>query len=575
MSSAAPDAATPAPLPEPTSLLWVSGPPRRELPPRWQQRYQAIAPQVWIDRFPQRPCGEGVPISLLPYLTLFDLQAHLPSLYGCDDGEAERLVLLGRVPLTPEAALLPDLPAVLAGASALRQTRWLAQHIGLWSRLAEQGVAVSLLRPDNLRVDGTDLRLLELYGRRDAPLGISRPGQEQATLAELAWLWGQWLPGLDPALRDWLAPWLSRLSESRDPLALQEALEQRARELAAALPLSLRIAARTDAGPQRDHNEDACHPQPGERSARWLAVCDGLGGHAGGEEASRMALEVIRPRLEALVSEATGAAVPLDDARIRDWLTRIVLEANEAIFRHNDQRSGVSRMGTTLVLALHLPHRLANGDLCHDLHLVNVGDSRAYWMTGDRCRQLTLDDDVATQLTRQQQATYHQASLDGSNGALTQALGIFPSATLRVAVQRLPIEEEGILFLCSDGVSDFDLVERFAVPEARRLLAGEIPLAAWTEAWIARANQLNGHDNATVAAMHCSLTAPPPEPEPEPPVAIRPRPHRPPVRLDRDLLGLVGGFGAGLVLTTLVGLLQPPTPPLPLNGGLSPTPVGK
>jgi serine/threonine protein phosphatase PrpC len=229
------------------------------------------------------------------------------------------------------------------------------------------------------------------------------------------------------------------------------------------------------------------------------------------------------------------------------------------------------------VLALHLPQRLANGEVCHDLYLLNVGDSRAYWMTGDRCRQLTLDDDVATQLTRQQQATYHQASLDGSNGALTQALGIFPSATLRVAVQRFPVEEEGILFLCSDGVSDFDLVERFAVPETRRLLAGEVSLAAWTEAWIARANQLNGHDNATVAAMHCSLTAAPPEAEPERTVATRPQtePPRTPVRLGRDLLGLVGGFSFGLVLTMLLGL-QPPLAPAPIrSSSLSPAPVGK
>ncbi len=562
----------------PSTLLWVSGSLPESLPPRWQKRYRAIAPRVWVDQFPQRPCGEGVPVSLLPYLALFDLPRSLPSLYGCDDGEESRLVLLTRVPLDASHQLLPELEVSLAGADSLQQLSWLCQHLGLWTRLAEQGVAVSLLKPTNLRVQGADLRLLELYGRRDAPLGISRPGQEQATLAEWVWLWRQWLPRLHPDLQAWLPERLDHLNDCRDPGRVLEELEAEHRRRASLLPLHLQIASQTDTGPQRELNEDACHPQPGDRSLHWAAVCDGLGGHAGGEEASRLALEVIRPGIEALI--AAMDASPEEGhspAAIAEQLRRIVIDANDVIFRHNDQRSGVSRMGTTLVLGLHLPQAIPGGGVSHDLYLVNVGDSRGYWLTAERCLQLTLDDDVATQLTRQQQATYHQASLDGSNGALTQALGIFPSASLQVSVQRLVVETEGVLLLCSDGISDCDLIERFALPETGRLLRGEQTLDRWTEGWIDRANQLNGHDNVTLAVLRCSLREPPPDPTPSVPArsasgspadADTLRPSRHP-----GLIGLGVGVGLGLLLVTVWAVLRssPPAPPPPPPVRLQPS----
>ncbi len=140
---------------------------------------------------------------------------------------------------------------------------------------------------------------------------------------------------------------------------------------------------------------------------------------------------------------------------------------NNLIANHNDTqgREDRRRMGTTLVMGLQVPQRLrsASGSLLensHELYLVNVGDSRAYWITPRYCHKLTVDDDVAVREVRMGRGLYREALQRPDAGALTQALGTRDSEFLHPTVQRFILEEDGLLLLCSDGVSDNELVEQ-------------------------------------------------------------------------------------------------------------------
>jgi protein phosphatase len=142
----------------------------------------------------------------------------------------------------------------------------------------------------------------------------------------------------------------------------------------------------------------------------------------------------------------------------------------------------------------------------NELYLANVGDSRAYWITPDYCQQLTVDDDVTAREVRNQRSLYRKALLRPDATALTQALGTKDGEFLRPVIQRFIIEEDGILLLASDGLSDNNWVEQSWQDYAVPVLRGELSLEEAVYSWIKLANQKNGHDNTSVVLTHCRVS---------------------------------------------------------------------
>ncbi|MGC8715145.1 MAG: PP2C family protein-serine/threonine phosphatase, partial [Leptodesmis sp.] len=151
---------------------------------------------------------------------------------------------------------------------------------------------------------------------------------------------------------------------------------------------------------------------------------------------------------------------------------------------------------------------------------VNIGDSRAYWITDRYCHCLTIDDDVAVREVRMGRLLYREALQRPDAGALTQALGTRDAEFLRPAIQRFVIEEDGILLLCSDGLSDYGRVEEFWPDVMEGVLKGKVSLEAAARSWIEVANRKNGHDNASVVLLQCHISTPLPA------IAL-PRPEQP------------------------------------------------
>jgi serine/threonine protein phosphatase PrpC len=282
---------------------------------------------------------------------------------------------------------------------------------------------------------------------------------------------------------------------------------------------SIAYAGKTDVGKQRDRNEDDFitifqtrnidgKSQISDRSDRGLFVlCDGMGGHEGGEIASAIAVnsisEQFRPFwIDTLPGERT--------------LTEIISNANQAIFTKNEseQRLSLGRMGTTMVM-------LAIHDL--DVMIAHVGDSRIYKVTNNpiksnqqkfpptnpeylsetaKLEQITRDHEVLNQLldlgldleSAQSRPDAHQ---------LTQAMGPHPSDILDPDIKSFSLTESTLFLLCSDGLCDNDAIEQNWETHLLPILNRQIDIQTGVDNLIELGNKVNGHDNLTVILVLC------------------------------------------------------------------------
>ena len=449
----------------------------------------------FIPSFPAEISAE-----ILPYLRLFPYRLHVPQVYGQllpKKGKGEPIWLLEQVPIwanrknqTP--SLMPELAIAWKEASAMRQLNWLWQIATLWEPLSRAGVASSLVEPKLLRVEGPIVRLIELK---------LAPGE--LSLASLGEAWRAMVKDAKPNIVDFLTGLCNMMIRGEifpDELVAQ--LDRALLTVGAEQTRSYQVATLTDTGPIRQRNEDACYPPsgsfyriPGDRAL--AVVCDGIGGHEGGNVASNLAIETVVSQASRWASESSGGGNTSVNLTLE--LEEIVCEANDRISKRNDTegRSDRQRMGTTLVMAL---------AQAHQMYVTHIGDSRVYWITRTGCHQITLDDDVASREVRLGYALYREALQQMGAGSLVQALGMSSSANLHPTLQRFVLDEDCIFLLCSDGLSDYDRVEQNWETEILPVLEGKLDLASAAARAIEIANTQNGHDNVTVALVYCQVS---------------------------------------------------------------------
>jgi serine/threonine protein phosphatase PrpC len=492
-------------------------------------RYWVKQSRIFLDTQPgllPDPLAE-IEKEIEPYLRLLPYRLHVPQVYSLvrQPGGRSRgdILLLESAPIYPDGGegsqtaqttspatltgqsgqLMPELGKVWKQSSALRQLNWLWQMAHLWQPLSDEGAASTLLTPPLLRVEGGLLRLLEL-----------RLEQTPPTLMQLGQAWTPLAASARPELTEFLEQlcrWLiqAQITTTEDLLAL---LDRGLQVCGQTQTRQIRMATRTDRGPSRQRNEDACYPVSGTDIPLTISpappqglaafsvlpltiVCDGIGGHEGGNVASNLAIGAIQQELEQIPSNLEALA----PASLIPTLARSTCLANDLISQRNDQeqRHDRQRMGTTLVMALSYGHQV---------YVTHVGDSRAYRITRTGCHQITVDDDVASREVRLGYALYRDALQQAASGSLVQALGMNPSNLLHPTVQRFVLDEDCIFLLCSDGLSDNDRVEEHWQTEILPILEGELDVAAVSDRLIAIANSKNGHDNVTVGLIHCRVT---------------------------------------------------------------------
>ena len=487
-------------------------------------RYRVVSPQIWLDTQPALApfVPETLPEAILAYLQLYPHRLHIPEVYGfCPLGEgpnAPNLLLLDNVPVDGNTATLyPGMLELWPQTPPVRQVYWLWQILELWTPLLELGVASSLLKAENIRVQGSRVWLRELYG--DASL-ITQPD-----LQDLGYHWLTWAGKVAAPVGDRLQEIGKQMRRpNADLKAVAPQVNQLLLELTAPLPMRLRVAGVSESGPNRHHNEDSCYPTLNDIAQtdkphthpllnHLAIVCDGVGGHEGGEVASQLAVQALKLPIQALmreIAEEPGLAMP---EVVSEQLEAILRVVNNTIAAQNDKQGRASRqrMGTTLVMTLQLPQKVTTPEgqelaNAHELYVVQIGDSRAYWITPHYCQQLTVDDDVASREVRLGRAPYSQAVRRRDGGALTQALGTREGDLLRPQIQRFVLEEDGLLLLCSDGLSDNDRVEQFWSDCAHDLFSGAISVETAAQWWVDLANEKNGHDNVSVVLSYCRIS---------------------------------------------------------------------
>lgn len=201
--------------------------------------------------------------------------------------------------------------------------------------------------------------------------------------------------------------------------------------------MKLEIGSRSDKGRVRESNEDSmgvyrpADAQERARKGELFLVADGMGGHASGQVASRMAVDII---LRAF-GEWTG-----DD--VEAGLMAAVQQANAEIHAYSGEQEGLARMGTTCVGAW------VRGS---ELRVINVGDSRAYRVRRGRIDQLSRDHSLVAMEVEKGLIGAEQARHMAYRSTITRALG--PKPVVEVDHFQHTLQVGDVIVLCTDGLS--------------------------------------------------------------------------------------------------------------------------
>jgi len=210
------------------------------------------------------------------------------------------------------------------------------------------------------------------------------------------------------------------------------------------MKLTTQAAGKTDIGVVRKNNEDNFGY---DTRMGIFVVCDGMGGQAAGEVASKIAVDTVlgyfREAEKGRGSEVLGKEIA-EVSELANGLANAVQLANKAIRAASAQESGSAGMGCTIVAAR------VEGNL---FSIAHVGDSRIYLVRGGAIQQLTTDHSLVMEQVRRGMITLEEAEHFEMQNVIVRALGSEDSVEPDLA--DLSLEENDTLLLCSDGLSRY------------------------------------------------------------------------------------------------------------------------
>jgi protein phosphatase len=262
-------------------------------------------------------------------------------------------------------------------------------------------------------------------------------------------------------------------------------------------PFSFAMLSHT--GRVRKGNEDSCAANP-ETGA--FVVCDGMGGAAAGEIASKIATETFLAELEPFHDEENSPRIATPDVR----LDTAIHAANAAVFAQALRNPHFHGMGTTLVALLLRP---AHAGAATALTLAHVGDSRCYLFRDGALTLLTQDHSLVEEQVRLGELTQLEAAFHPMRNIITRAVGSQPE--VEPEIRNLDPRPGDLYLLASDGLtrelSDAEIAQtilRFLTLETARKRAHKPELASLCQTLINQANDAGGGDNITVLLLHLS-----------------------------------------------------------------------
>jgi PPM family protein phosphatase len=246
-----------------------------------------------------------------------------------------------------------------------------------------------------------------------------------------------------------------------------------------------RSAARTDVGMKREHNEDSFLVN---EELGLYVVCDGMGGHAGGETASRLAVQTVEKELISArlrTDDPFASTAGVEDTPLANAMREAIEGACGAVYRTSRLQPELQGMGTTCIALL----------LHRDVAIVgHVGDSRAYLVREGGIAQLTEDHSLVNEQVRAGILTAEEAKHSRLRNIITRSVGF--EEDVLVDVIGFESKAGDRFLLCSDGLSN--LIE---TEEIRVALSAGAPPDEICKSLVALANERGGDDNITVVAV--------------------------------------------------------------------------
>jgi protein phosphatase len=297
----------------------------------------------------------------------------------------------------------------------------------------------------------------------------------------------------------------SEIDTAEFPLPVLDLQHPRARSSS----VHIDVAAITDPGKVRERNEDHYFVARGGRHITTLLtnvpsgdvpsqfgetgylmiVADGMGGHAGGEVASRMAIAT----LINIILHVPDWILRLDEEHAQKVMERAAQryrQVHEALQERARLDPRLRGMGTTMTAAY---------SLGNDLFVTQVGDSRAYLFREGKLQLLTRDQTQAQMLADSGLISQQEVARHRLRHVLTSALG-GSQKDVRVAIQRFKLIDGDRLLLCTDGLTD--MVEDSAIAE---VLASETRPDQASRDLLESALANGGKDNVTIVLAHYSI----------------------------------------------------------------------
>lgn len=233
---------------------------------------------------------------------------------------------------------------------------------------------------------------------------------------------------------------------------------------------------KTDIGVVRNNNEDSGEIFENENGDVFLAVLDGMGGHASGKTASHLALRELKTQILKKSHFKTKFG-------FTSFIMKAIKKANYAVNDLGTSSIQYRDMGTTLILAA--IHK-------DELYIFNVGDSRCYALDDGRLVQLSEDQTYVQFLYKTGKIKKEEMATHPKRHVLMNALGTYPSIT---TVNRRFKKKFSKILLCSDGL--YNMVEEDVIQDV--LLNEELSTESKVDNLINLANANGGKDNIAIA----------------------------------------------------------------------------
>jgi protein phosphatase len=237
----------------------------------------------------------------------------------------------------------------------------------------------------------------------------------------------------------------------------------------------MRAVFMTDKGKVRQHNEDNGGVFLNQAGQKLVVVADGMGGHRAGDVASEMTTTILKEKWDEneIIETAEQA---------EKWLEENILEVNTILLEHSKKHAECEGMGTTIVAAV-LTELFTT--------VAHIGDSRCYIFNDAGFSKITEDHSLVNELLKSGQISKEDAENHPRKNVLTRALGT--ELTVEMDIKTIICEEEDILLLCSDGLSNM-----VTEAEMSSILSNGKPIEEQALSLTQLANEKGGEDNISL-----------------------------------------------------------------------------